>query len=78
MDATEKSEKRIDTKGIQELVYVARVIKILDCSKSCVYNLIKDGELEAIRLGKKGIRITKASLRHYIESQRIDPKTYFK
>ena len=60
----------------QKFMYVNRVAEMLCCSEKHVYELIKDGKLDAIRLGKCSIRVSKDSLLDFIEQNKIDPKEY--
>lgn len=49
---------------------VDRVAQLLDCSESKIYDLIKDGRLQAVKLsgGKKaGIRVLTASIKTFID-----------
>ncbi|MEW6613927.1 MAG: helix-turn-helix domain-containing protein [Thermodesulfobacteriota bacterium] len=48
-------------------LYVYTVAKTLACSPGLVYQLVKRGELDAIKVGKRGIRISRNSLELYIE-----------
>lgn len=49
-----------------ELIRVGRVARILDVTKKRVYNLIMEGKLEAVKLGPRQTRVTRASLETYI------------
>lgn len=49
-----------------ELIRVARVARILDVTKKRVYHLITEGKLEAVKLGPRQTRVTRASLEKYI------------
>jgi excisionase family DNA binding protein len=61
---------------IKEFMHVGRAANYLQCTKKHVYELIKSGDIEAIRLGERAIRISKESLGELIERQRIAPETY--
>jgi len=41
----------------KKFMYVSRVAEMLCCSEKHVYELIKDGKLDAIRLGKRVVRV---------------------
>ena len=43
----------------------------LNCSDRTIRRLIQAGELEAFRIGGRGIRITESSIRKYIVSRRF-------
>ena len=49
------------------LLTVSEVSKKLKVNRNFVYNLIKDGELEAVRIGS--IKIREDKLNEYIKSQ---------
>ena len=49
------------------LYTVSEVAKMLKVNRNFVYNLIKDGELEAVRIGS--IKIREDKLNEYIKSQ---------
>ena len=54
-----------------EIIRVWRVAEILDCSRGFVYGLIRRKELEAIRLGVRGLRVEKKSLEEYLTKSNI-------
>lgn len=47
------------------LLTVSEVAKMLKVNRNFVYKLIKDGELEAVRVGS--IKVREDALKHYIE-----------
>ena len=51
------------------LLSVSEVAKLLKVNKNFVYNLIKNGELEAVKIGS--IKVKKEALNRYIESNVI-------
>ena len=51
------------------LYTVTEVAKLLKVNKNFVYNLIKNGELEAVKIGS--IKVRKEALNRYIESNII-------
>ena len=53
------------------------VQKILSCSKEFVRKLVTQGDLEAIRIGKRAIRISEDSLIAYIEGAKMEPEDLF-
>ena len=61
----------------EKYLYVNSVAKRLNCSKKHIYKLIQDGEIKAIRLGARALRITESSLREFIEKNEINPQDYF-
>ena len=51
------------------LLTVAEVAKMLKVNRNFVYNLINNGELEAVRIGS--IKVKKEALNRYIENNVI-------
>ena len=51
------------------LYTVSEVAKLLKVNKNFVYNLIKNGELEAVKVGS--IKVKKEALNRYIENNII-------
>ena len=66
----------MDKASPKKFMYVSRVADMLCCSEKHVYELIKDDKLEAIRLGKCAIRVSKDSVLDFIEQNKIDPTEY--
>ena len=52
------------------LLNIQQVMKRLNLSRSMVYKLIHNGELKAIRLGQKALRVPLSELEDYIERRR--------
>ena len=51
------------------LLTVSEVAKLLKVNRNFVYNLIKNGELEAVRIGS--IKVRKEALNRYIDNNVI-------
>ena len=51
------------------LLSVSEVAKLLKVNRNFVYNLIKNGELEAVKIGS--IKVKKEALNRYIENNII-------
>ena len=51
------------------LLTVSEVAKLLKVNRNFVYNLIKNGELEAVKIGS--IKVKQEALNRYIESNVI-------
>lgn len=64
------------TMGRRPWLQVRRVAKILDCHPETIYDLVRDGKLEAIRFGRKAIRISEAKLEEFIEMNKIKPEDF--
>ena len=56
---------------------VKNVADRLNCSLKKVYMMIQDGELEAIRIGPRGIRLGVEELENFIKRNRVDPDEFF-
>ncbi|MFC1855430.1 helix-turn-helix domain-containing protein [Thermodesulfobacteriota bacterium] len=61
---------------MEKLLYIHRVADMLDCSRPMVYKLIYEGKIKAIRLGKRGIRISEPSLEAFLEENTIVPDEF--
>ncbi len=61
----------------KKYLHVKNVATRLDCSSKKVYALIQDGELEAIRIGPRGIRVGVEELDKFIKKNRVDPDEFF-
>ena len=51
------------------LLSVSEVAKLLKVNRNFVYKLIKDGELEAVRIGS--VKVRKEELNQYVENNII-------
>lgn len=56
-----------------QYVRVARAAEILDCTPRTVYRMIRDGDLPAIVVGQRSLRISLADLDQLREQRRHDP-----
>jgi excisionase family DNA binding protein len=57
---------------------VSTAAKRLNCCSANVYNLIKSGDIVAVRIGRRaGLRIKESSLVKFIEERQVDPDEYF-
>lgn len=61
---------------MDRLLYIHRVAKLLDCSRPMVYKLIYEGKLKAVRIGKRGLRISETSLGNFLEENTIVPDEF--
>jgi excisionase family DNA binding protein len=50
------------------------VAEILSCIDQHIYNLIVEGELEAIKVGARAMRVSEQSLLAFIERRKISPE----
>lgn len=53
------------------------VAEILSCTQRHVRNLIRAGELQAHRIGKRNCRVTRASLMIFLEKNKIEPEDIY-
>jgi len=60
-----------------QFMYVKRAALALCCTEKHIYNLIRDGKIEAIRLGKRGLRVSRSSVFEFIRQNRVDPMDYY-
>ena len=60
----------------ERLLYVHRVAKILDCSRPMVYKLLYEGKIKAVRIGKRGLRISETSLQKFLDENEIVPDEF--
>jgi excisionase family DNA binding protein len=60
------------TEAWPELMTVAEVAAIMRVSKMTVYRLIRDGSIDATRIGR-GFRLHAASVREYIKTGTLAP-----
>jgi excisionase family DNA binding protein len=74
MDVAQIGKKE---KPCDRFLSVSTVAGLLDCSDQFVYAMIRSGELKAIKIGSKAVRVSLPSLEDYINSNWIDPDTYF-
>ena len=51
---------------------VHNVAQLLDCSRKNVYNMIRDGKLEAVRLGPRQIRVPRQAVEELLNKARED------
>ena len=48
-----------------------KVAEYLDCTREHVYDLVHQGQLEAIKLGPRALRISEVSLQGFIEKMKV-------
>lgn len=61
----------------EQYFYVNRVAEKLNCSKRHVYNLINSGQLKAVKIGTRALRIPESSLNEFLSDRKIDPYDAF-
>ena len=58
-----------------QFITVDEMQRTLSLSKNKAYDLLSTGEISAVRLGSKAVRVSKASLLDYIEKHPYAKKT---
>jgi len=53
------------------------VANVLSCTERHIYDLIVEGELVAIRIGARAVRVAEQSLFAFIERRKINPEDLF-
>lgn len=66
-----------EEKTADKYLSVQRVAETLSCSDDYVYMLIRDGKIQAIKIGQRAIRISDCSLQEFIVAGRINPEDYY-
>lgn len=50
---------------------VSRVARHLDVSRKRVYQMVREGKLEAVRMGPRGLRVLVPSIEAYLNKRRV-------
>lgn len=61
---------------LEQFVSVQNASEALSCTPAFIYHMIGTGELKAIKMGSRAIRVSVASLNDLISGSWIDPDTY--
>lgn len=62
----------------ERLLDISTAAKRLNCCNANVYNLIRIGRIDAVRVGPRaGLRVTESSLVRFIDEGRVDPEEFF-
>ena len=62
---------------VEKLIYVNVAARMLACTPRHIYNMVQTGDLAAIRIGPRGLRIKKASVVDFIKNNEINPDDYY-
>ena len=54
-----------------------QVGEVLGCTDQYVYQLVRQGELDAIQLGRRALRVSERSLNRFIADRTINPQDYY-
>lgn len=57
-----------------KMLLVSMVATRLNCDTRTVYKIIKRGELPAIRVGQRGLRVLESALCTYLSANIVDPE----
>ncbi|MDQ7827645.1 MAG: excisionase family DNA-binding protein [Armatimonadota bacterium] len=66
-----RKPERVTTQG--DLLTVAQVAAYLQLNRLTVYRYIREGRLEAVRMGRT-IRVRRVDVQRFLEAQRVVPK----
>lgn len=61
----------------EKLIHVKTAAQMLCCTTRHVYNLVRDGEIEAVRVGPRGMRIKKTSVDQFLQTNTIAPEDFY-
>lgn len=61
----------------EKLIHVKTAAQMLCCTTRHVYNLVRDGKIEAVRVGPRGMRIKKSSMDQFLQENTIDPEEFY-
>ena len=61
----------------ERYITVQTVAERLSCTDQYVYLLIREGKLEALKIGERALRISESSFNDFISSNIVDPDDYF-
>lgn len=61
-----------------KLLKVSEVAARLNCTKTYIYTLLREGRLPGFRLSERMIRLPESGLELFIKSQKIKADDYFK
>jgi excisionase family DNA binding protein len=56
---------------------IQAVAEMLSCTERHIYDLIREGALQAIKVSGRMVRISEQSLNTFIETRRIDPESLY-
>ena len=61
----------------EKYITVQTVAERLSCTDNWVYALIKEGQLKAVKIGERALRISEGSFDKYIAANIVNPADYF-
>ena len=76
MEAMEAVLTEVTTTATEPLVMtISEAAGLLACSKSQVYALVQAGDIAGVRVGKAGVRISKAELVRFVNSGGVEDQS---
>lgn len=64
-------------KTTDKYLTIQSVSETLGCTDKYVYILIQEGNLKAIKLGERALRVSEQSLQNFIATRSVKPEDYF-
>jgi len=64
-------------KAADKYLSVQSVAETLSCSDDYVYMLIRNGDLVAVKIGERALRISEKSLNAFISARVVNPEDYY-
>lgn len=61
----------------EKYITIQTVAERLSCTDNWVYALIKEGQLKAVKIGERALRISESSFDKYIAANIVNPADYF-
>ena len=62
---------------MEKLATIQEIASRLASTDDYVYKLVQDGQLRAIRIGQRALRITESSYDRFVAAGIVDPADYF-
>ena len=56
---------------------IQSVAETLGCTDQYIYQLIRQGDLRAMKLGERALRISERSLQDFIATRAVNPEDYY-
>jgi excisionase family DNA binding protein len=71
------AKRFMTTPPLDHFLKIQSVADTLSCSDDYVYMLIRNGNLQAIKIGERALRISDQSLQAFISARVVNPDDYF-
>ncbi|MCK9362114.1 MAG: helix-turn-helix domain-containing protein [Syntrophales bacterium] len=56
---------------------IQSVAKTLSCTDQYIYGLVREGNLTAIKIGERALRVSEQSLHAFLAARIVNPEDYF-